>query len=408
MSFGLILRSFFLAFSVLSVIAGRYTVRWLAAFASNPGARSRLKWVGWTVWALLNLPALFFIMMGLGTRGAIHHTWHLWFLYPYFAWTVTSLFLVVLLVAQSIVTAPIRLVRWWNARSRGHRLDGDRREFLAKAATALPASLLLTSGYGILGAQSDFEWFEPQLKLRDWPNELAGLRIMQISDLHVGNFLPGDKLREHVEAINRKPCDLMMVTGDIINNNMAWLPECMEALGKLKQPRFGTFVCIGNHDYYAGDPEAILDGMRRLGMTVVRDDHVEVPVGNSRINVAGIDYPVWGGHQTTGSRLPSHVDVALAGAKRDYPTILLAHHPHAFDRAAESGVQLTLSGHTHGGQFAFTPPGSRTISLGDLMFKYVAGAYEQGGSQLYVNRGIGNWFPMRLGAPPEVTLITVG
>ena len=84
------------------------------------------------------------------------------------------------------------------------------------------------------------------------------------------------------------------------------------------------------------------------------------------------------------------------------------HAPHAFDRAAELGVALTLSGHTHGGQIAFTPPGGRTVSLGDLMFKYVAGPYEKNGSKLYVNRGLGNWFPMRLGAPPEVTLITVG
>jgi hypothetical protein len=200
----------------------------------------------------------------------------------------------------------------------------------------------------------------------------------------------------------------MMITGDIINNNMAWFPECLEAMATLKQPRYGAYVCIGNHDYYAGDPDGILDGMRRLGMTVVRDDHVVVPIGNSRINIAGIDYPAWGGPTDSGHKLPGLVDVALSQVERDAPVILLAHHPHAFDRAAESGVALTLSGHTHGGQFAFTPPGGRTISLGDLMFKYVAGPYEKNGSQLYVNRGLGNWFPMRLGAPPEVTLITVG
>lgn len=401
------IRIFFFTFCVLSVIAGRHAVRWLSAFGSDEQSKKRLKFIGWSVWVVLNLPTLFFLVMGLGTRGAIHQTWHLWFLYPFFAWMITSVFMVVILAVKTLITAPFVIARWWRARSGQHTSDGNRREFLAKAATALPASLLLTTGYGILRAQNDFDWFEPHLKLRDWPPELSGLRIMQISDLHVGNFMPGDKLGEYVEAINAKSCDLMVITGDIINNNMAWFPECMDALTKLRLPKHGAYVCIGNHDYYAGDPEAVLDGMRRLGMTVVRDEHVVVPIGNSRINMAGIDYPVWGGHQNAGGRLPSHVDVAMAKAHREYATILLAHHPHAFDRAAELGVQLTLSGHTHGGQFAFTPPGGRTVSLGDLMFKYVAGPYEQNGSHLYVNRGIGNWFPMRLGAPPEVTLVTV-
>jgi predicted MPP superfamily phosphohydrolase len=409
MSFGLMIRFVLLAFCALSLIAGRHTIKWLTAFASEPRSKQRLKRAGWMAWALLNAPCLYFLILGMGTHGgAIHQTWQLWFLYPYFAWLITSLFLVAALVVQYVVTAPYRIVRWWKAESGGHRSDGDRREFLAQAATALPATLLLTSGYGIVSAQTGFQWFEPELKLKDWPGELQGLRILQISDLHVGNFLPGERLAQYVEEINRKPCDLMVITGDIINNNMAWFPECMESLSKLKLPRYGSYMCIGNHDYYAGDPDAILEGMRKLGMTVVRDEHVEVPIGNSRINLAGIDYPVWGGPQVAGSRLASHVDVALAGTQRDHPTILLAHHPHAFDRASESGVQLTLSGHTHGGQFAFTPPGMRTVSLGDLMFKYVAGEYEQNGSKLYVNRGVGNWFPMRLGAPPEVTLLTVG
>jgi predicted MPP superfamily phosphohydrolase len=408
MSFGLIIRLFFFLFFVLSILCGRYTVRWVSAFGATEASKKRLKLWGWVVWLLFNLPSFYFLAVGLRTRGQTHQAWQLWFLYPYFAWLVTTMVLSVILLAKTLVSAPFRIANWWRRRSGAHQAVLERREFLAKAATALPATLLLTSGYGILRAQQDFDWFEPQLKLRDWPAELEGFRIMQISDLHVGNFLSGDKLTEYIEAINQKSCDLMVVTGDIINNNMAWFPECLEALAKLKQPRYGSYVCIGNHDYYAGDPDGVLEGMRKLGMTVLRDEHVEVPVGNSRITVAGIDYPVWGRHGQEGGQLPSLVDVALAQTNPDLPTVLLAHHPHAFDRAAERGVQLTLSGHTHGGQFAFTPPGGRTVSLGDLMFKYVAGPYEKNGSRLYVNRGLGNWFPMRLGAPPEVTLITVG
>lgn len=408
MSFGLVIRVFFFLFFILSILCGRYAIRWASAFGSTPEAKKRIKWWGWAMWVFFNLPSFYFMAAGLRTTGRIHQTWHLFFLYPYFAWLVATFGMSAILLVKTVIAGPFQIARWWRGRGKSQTVDTDRRDFLAKSATAIPAALLLTSGYGIMRAQSDFDWFEPELKLSNWPKELEGFRILQVSDLHVGNFLPGDKLSEYIDAINSKACDLTVVTGDIINNNMAWFPECMEALAKLKHPRYGTYMCIGNHDYYAGDPDAILDGMRKLGMVVVRDEHVEAPIGNSRITIAGIDYPVWGRRSQEGDRLPKHVDVALAETPKDQPTILLAHHPHAFDRAAELGVELTLSGHTHGGQIAYTPPGLPTISLGDLMFKYVAGPYEKNGSQLYVNRGIGNWFPLRLGAPPEVTLLTVG
>jgi predicted MPP superfamily phosphohydrolase len=407
MSFDLFLRVFFIALLLISALAGRHAVRWTAAFAhANP---RRLRWTAWGAWYLLNLPAIYFIIFGLRTSGNIHQTWHLWFLYPYFAWQVTALVIAAILAVKAVLTFPYRVSRWVRARRAAPRdVDIDRRMFLARSATALPAALLLTSGYGIYRAQRDFEWFEPEIKLKDWPHELEGLRIMQISDTHVGNFMPGDKLKEFIADINRKPCDLMVLTGDIINNNMAWFDECMNAFGTLKLPRYGAYVCIGNHDYYSRGAEEILQGMQKLGLTVVRDRHVQVPIGNSRLTVAGIDYPVWASHAMGSDRLKDHVDAALAERDPDLPVILLAHHPHAFDRAAEHGVALTLAGHTHGGQFAFSYPGGNTVSLGDFMFKYVAGVYEKQGSHLYVNRGLGNWFPMRLGAPPEVTRITVG
>ena len=410
MSFALAIRIFFFVLLVLSAVVGRRVIRWVQAFGKDDASRRRLKWISIGTWVFLNLATIYFVVMGLRTRGSIQQTWHMIFLYPWFAWLVTSVALAAILTAKGIIALPYRIAQWWKRKQTGEQTaDGDRREFLAKAATALPAAMLLTSGYGIVRAQSDFDWFEPELKLKDWPKELEGLRIMQISDPHVGNFMPGEKFAGLIEQINQRPCDMLVLTGDIINNNMAWMPECMEAMHKLKLPRYGAYVCIGNHDYFAGGPEEILQGMRDLGMTVVRDDHVVVPIGNSKINVAGIDYPMWsGGHGLRGTRLEPRVDTALAGRDPEAPTIMLAHHPHAFDRAAEHGVQLTLAGHTHGGQFAFSYPGGKTVSLGDLMFRYVAGEYQKNGSYLYVNRGIGNWFPMRLGAPPEVTRITVG
>ena len=409
MSFQIFVRVFFVALLILGFIAGRRIIVWAQAFARNPRNRRRIRIAGWIAWIYVNLPTIYFILLGTRAEGRSHQEWQFLFLYPFFAWLTTSLALSVVLAAKTIVALPFTIARWWKQRRQGRpEVNFERRDFLARSATVIPAALLVTSGYGIVRAQSEFDWFTPELKLVDWPKELEGLRIMQISDIHVGHFMPGEKLKRFIADINQRPCDMMVITGDIVDHNMAWFPECMDAMRTLKLPKYGAYVCVGNHDYYSGGAEEILQGMQDLGMTVVRSSHVQVPIGNSKVTVAGIDYPVWASHGASGRNFDSMVDAALAGRDPDAPVILLAHHPHAFDRAALKGVPLTLSGHTHGGQFAVTYVEGKTISLGDLMFKYVAGTYRKGDQVLYVNRGIGNWFPMRLGAPPEVTLLTVG
>lgn len=407
MSFALVIRIFFVCLLILSIVVGRRIVKWSAAFGTTRQRRRNIRLGTMAALLLLNLPVFYFIIYGIRVRGGLSHEWQLYFLYPYFAWQITALTMAVVLAAKSIFVIPLRVSRWWAARRGTPRVvDESRRQFLGKTATALPAGLFLTSGYGIYRAQKDFDWFEHEVKLRDWPRELSGLRVMQISDLHVGSFMSGEKLKRYVADINTKKVDLVMITGDIIDHNVAFLPECIEALSTLNIPRYGAYVCIGNHDYYSGGAAEIFAGVEKLGMVTLRDSSVTVPVRASQLTVAGIDYPWREGPALNGDQFTKHVEKALVGRPPETPTLLLAHHPHAFDEAARLGVPLTLAGHTHGGQFAINYPGGN-ISLGDLMFKYVAGLYTRGDSHLYVNRGIGNWFPVRLGAPPEVTILTL-
>jgi predicted MPP superfamily phosphohydrolase len=407
MTFSLFLRIFLFVMLVVSVIAGRAVVIWGVQFATREDARRYLRLSLTTLLVILNLPGVYMLIFGVRSGGGFTPGWQIVMLYPYLAWQVSAVVLTSVLTVKTLIGLPYMVYRWLKARRTG-RLDVDlqRRAFLAQAATILPASLLISTGYGIYNAQSSFDWQEPEFRLKDWPTALHGLRVMQISDLHIGTFLNGRDLKGHIEEINRRECDIMVITGDIIDRNMAYFPECMEAMSKLRIPKYGSYVCIGNHDYYSGGAEEILQGMTRLGMTVVRDNHVTVPVRGTPLTIAGIDYPMRAGIGRNLNWFSDHVDRALAHRPADVPTILLAHHPHAFDQAALRGVPLTLAGHTHGGQFAFSYPGG-SISLGDLMFKYVAGPYAKDESALYVNRGLGNWFPMRLGAPPEVSLITL-
>jgi hypothetical protein len=407
MSFGLIVRIFFVCLLVLTVVVGRRIVIWSAAFGKTDRARRTIRLAVVVLLIFLNLPVLYFVAFGVRIRGGISEPWQLWFLYPYFAWQITVLFTSIVLSVKAIITLPLTVKRWFAARrGRPHTVDPARRDFLAKTATALPAGLFLSSGYGIYRAQNDFDWFEHEVKIADLPPQLSGLRVMQISDLHVGSFLRGDKLKRYIHQINQKEADLVVITGDIIDHNVAFLPECLEGLATLNMPRHGAYVCIGNHDYYSGGADEIFEGVEKLGMVTLRDSHVTVPVRGAQLTVAGIDYPWREGPALNGDQFTKHVEKALANRHPEAPTIMLAHHPHAFDEAARLGVPLTLSGHTHGGQFALNYPGG-SISLGDLMFKYVAGLYSKGNANLYVNRGIGNWFPVRLGAPPEVTILTL-
>lgn len=407
MSFQLFLRVFLFVMLVVGVIAGRAVVAWAVHFAKSPENRRRLRIGLIAALVVVNLPGVHMLVFGIRPGGGMTPLWKIIMFYPYLAWQVSAVVLTAFLTIKMVVTLPYLIHRWFKARREGApEIDFERRAFLAQAATVIPASLLLTTGYGVYSAQSSFEWEEPEFKLKNWPAALVGLRLLQVSDLHVGTFLNGKDLTGRIEEINRRSCDIMVITGDIIDHNMAYFPECMEALSRLKLPAFGTYVCIGNHDYYSGGAEEILAGMQRLGMTVVRDSHVTVSVRDTPLVIAGIDYPMRRGIHVSEDWFKTHVDMALAQRPEGVPTILLAHHPHAFDRAAARGIALTLAGHTHGGQFAFSYPGGK-VSLGDLMFKYVAGPYSKGESHLYVNRGLGNWFPMRVGAPPEVSLITL-
>ncbi|HET6345760.1 MAG TPA: metallophosphoesterase, partial [Myxococcota bacterium] len=227
------------------------------------------------------------------------------------------------------------------------------------------------------------------------PQALDGLTIAQISDLHVAPLLG----RAYVEAVVERTLalnpDLIVITGDLVDGSVAQLRDDVAPLGRLKAPH-GVYFVTGNHEYYSGvDPW--LDELRRLGIRPLRNERVSVGEGADSFDLAGVDD--WtsrgfgGGH---GPDLPR----AVAGRDPARELVLLAHQPRAIFEAAEHGVGLMLSGHTHGGQL--WPFGY----LVRLVQPYVQGLAQHGPTQIYVNRGTGYWGPpMRLGAAPELTLL---
>jgi predicted MPP superfamily phosphohydrolase len=234
-----------------------------------------------------------------------------------------------------------------------------------------------------------------EIALARWPRVLDGFRIAQISDIHIGPVLGRAFAAALTERVNALAPDLVAVTGDLVDGDVAKLRDDVAPFAELRG-RFGVFFVTGNHDVYSGG-EPWVERVRELGMRPLRNERVAIggPLG---FDLAGVD-----DHRGDWVRGSSEdLGKALAGRDPARAVVLLAHDPGTFRRAAAQGVDLQLSGHTHGGQiwpFNF---------LVRLAVPWVAGLHRVGNSLLYVSRGSGFWGPpMRLFAPAEITEIVL-
>jgi uncharacterized protein len=285
----------------------------------------------------------------------------------------------------------------------GHRAlapDGDRgisrRRFIARTLGGTAAVVAGASvARGMMSARGEHEIVDVEVKLAKLPRELDGFSIVQLSDLHVGMTIDREFVQRVVDRANALSPDLVALTGDMVDGPVDALREHVAPLGSLRA-KHGVFAITGNHEYYAGADEWIA-AISALGIRYLRNERVEIGGGTARFDLAGVDdhsADRWSGH---GEDLPR----ALAGRDPSRALVLLAHQPRQVRHAARHGVDLQLSGHTHGGQIW---PWHYIVRLqqGGLL----AGRYEVGGTQLYVTRGCGYWGPpVRVGAPLEITRV---
>jgi len=224
--------------------------------------------------------------------------------------------------------------------------------------------------------------------IADLPADLAGLKIVQLSDLHVGSTIRRSFVDRVVDRTNDLAPDLVAVTGDVADGFVPELRDHVAPLGRLRAP-LGTFFVTGNHEYY-WDPRGWMRELERLGIDVLSNEHRLIERGRGRLLLAGV----------TDLSAASNPHAAVAGAPDSDVRILLAHQPRSAFAAQDAGFDLQLSGHTHGGQyFPFNV-------LVRLFQPFVAGLHRLEAMWLYVSRGTGYWGPpLRFGAPSEITLI---
>ncbi len=292
-----------------------------------------------------------------------------------------------LLVAFLGLTDLARFAAFVIARLRGPSdPDPARRVLLARTLAAGVGGLVAgLSAVGIRSALHGVQIKELEVRLRNLPQELAGFRLVQISDVHIGPLLRKDWVAHLVEQIRSLSPDLVAITGDLVDGRVHELRDHVAPLARIEARR-GVYFVTGNHEYYSGVEEWYAH-LPSIGVRPLRNERVEVAPG---LDLAGIEDP-------TGT---PDLKAALAGRDGSRALVLLAHQPRQFAEAVSQGVPLTLSGHTHGGQIW---PFSWLVAL---VQPYLAGLHRRGESQLYVSRGTGFWGPpMRIFAPAEITLL---
>jgi len=277
-------------------------------------------------------------------------------------------------------------------------VDHERRALLLRTAGA-GAGLagVGLAGYGTFRAFHAPEITEVVVRLPRLPASLEGFSVVQLTDIHVGPFVKRRFMDALVERTNLLRPDLVAITGDLVDGSVRHLGGPVAALAGLRA-RFGTFFVTGNHEYFSGEREWVAY-LQRLGVRVLRNRTVSIGDAGGAFELTGVDD--WSGGRRRG-RPGYDLERALVGRDPDRASVLLAHQPANWETAATRGVDLQISGHTHGGQlFPMT-------ALIGLEWEHSAGLYHRGDASLFVSRGCGFWGPpMRVGSPPEIVKLVL-
>jgi hypothetical protein len=275
-----------------------------------------------------------------------------------------------------------------------------RRQFIGAGAALAPP--LFTGGLtGVALAQlNHFRVRRLTLGIPSLPRALDGLTIAHVSDIHVGKMTCGRVLQKMVATTNGLRPDLVLLTGDLINYELADLSEGI-ALVKAMPGRYGQWMIEGNHDLFE-EGAAFERRVKAAGLPLLLDESAVADVRGYPVQFFGLSWREGDGAQFDRATALQLREVMKRRQPDAFP-ILLAHHPHAFDAAVKAGLPLTLSGHTHGGELML----NSRHGIGPMFFRYWSGLYKRGDSQLIVSNGVGNWFPIRINAPAEIVHLTL-
>ncbi|MFC1481027.1 metallophosphoesterase [Candidatus Neomarinimicrobiota bacterium] len=275
-------------------------------------------------------------------------------------------------------------------------VDESRRQFLVHS---MNLGLLAATGglvsYGLFAARREPSISKINIPIDSLPDALVGLKIVQISDLHVGPTIKRDFVERVVAAVNAQNPDLVALTGDLVDGSVDYLQNDISPLIDLKS-KYGAYFVTGNHEYYSGVHEW-LPRIADLGFETLQNEHRIIEHNGSKILIGGVT------DSTAHQIVPEHRSdpaQSIANAPATDFKLLLAHQPNSIFAASKAGYNLQLSGHTHGGQYYPFTYAVRAVHA------YSAGLHKHDETWIYVNRGTGYWGPpIRIGVPSEITVL---
>ena len=283
----------------------------------------------------------------------------------------------------------------WIGSRMGPEHSPARRRFFRSAYAAVFAAPPAALAYGVFIERHQLHLREQKLEIPNLAPELDGLRLVQLTDIHLSPFLSRAELQRAVDMANETRAHIALVTGDLITTFRDPLDDCLDILARLRADA-GVFGCMGNHEIYATAEAYVEREGARRGMRFLRSAAAPLRFGNAVLNLAGVDYQRLRRRYLMGAE-----KLVTPGALN----VLLSHNPDVFPVAARQGYDLTISGHTHGGQIRLELL-SADLNPGRFYTPYVDGVYRRGPSSIFVSRGIGTIaVPARLGSPPEVSLL---
>ncbi|MEO5931587.1 MAG: metallophosphoesterase [Candidatus Kapaibacterium sp.] len=281
----------------------------------------------------------------------------------------------------------------------GSAPDRGRRSFVTGAAVTIPAVTFASAGFGLLSSHGAVRMPEMEMRFPDLHPALEGLRILHLSDIHIGNYVDLDDLEKIMDAAQSTRPDLVLVSGDI-SDDVAMLPDALRLIAGLKT-KYGTFASLGNHEYFRGIQQ-IVRIIDAGPIPLLRSSGTSIAIGGGALYIGGADDPVMmGQRERNHAFLQRSVRAAFDGAPSDAFHLLMSHRPEGLDVAVEERIPFTVAGHTHGAQVGFN---GRSVLEPWMPKNYLWGHYRKDGSQLYTSSGVGHWFPFRLGCPPEAPL----
>jgi predicted MPP superfamily phosphohydrolase len=304
--------------------------------------------------------------------------------------------------------------------------DPGRRYFFRAATAAAGAAPFLGAMYGFAAERLNYQVRRVEIPIANLPPALDGMKIVQISDIHLSGYMTSTQVRRAVDMANDLGADLAVVTGDLITGMGDSIADCVDEIRRLHAP-LGIWGCNGNHEIYARVEDEAAYLYAQAGMKLLRHENRQITFKGAQFNLIGVDYQRERTSRGQRQQTLAHVEPLV---RRDMPNILLSHNPNSFNRAAELGIELSLAGHTHGGQIQVEILDHR-LSPARFITDYIAGLYQrplfaaavnerasEGSGKLpvtahsssmasvYVNRGLGTvGAPVRLGVPPEISLL---